>query len=193
MPGCCCTQRRCRAMWPDNGSGGELGPEARRFVDFLATAGFGIWQVLALGPPYRGLSPYYCLSSYAGNPALISGHDLVDWGWLNAEQLVVSGMDKAALLRLAREGFGHRADDREREEFVGFVSGHRAWLDDYALFIALFDEQQCRPWGEWPLELRHRDPSALHEARAFGAGHGGGSFRAIRILPSVAVPAQLRQ
>jgi 4-alpha-glucanotransferase len=79
---------------PGDGASGELGPDARLFVDFLATAGFGIWQVLPLGPPYRGLSPYYCLSSYAGNPALISTRDLVYWGWLQAEQQTGPGLDR---------------------------------------------------------------------------------------------------
>src|ERR1700722_1420010 len=55
---------------------GDLGPEARRFVDFLAAAGQTLWQVLPLGPTGYGDSPYQCFSSVAGNPLLISLEDL---------------------------------------------------------------------------------------------------------------------
>src|SRR5918994_132520 len=50
---------------------GDLGAAAREFVDFLATAGQKIWQVLPLGPPGGGASPYQSPSSHAGNPMLI--------------------------------------------------------------------------------------------------------------------------
>ncbi len=51
---------------------GDLGAEARRFVDFLADAGQKLWQVLPLGPTGYGDSPYQCFSARAGNPLLIS-------------------------------------------------------------------------------------------------------------------------
>lgn len=51
---------------------GDMGSEAQRFVDFLADAGQGLWQVLPLGPTGYGDSPYQCLSAFAGNPLLIS-------------------------------------------------------------------------------------------------------------------------
>src|SRR5579862_2378486 len=55
---------------------GDLGPEARRFVDFLAASGQTLWQVLPLGPTGYGDSPYQCFSALAGNPLLISLDDL---------------------------------------------------------------------------------------------------------------------
>ena len=44
--------------------GGQLGPEAFRFVDFLAEAGQRAWQVLPVGP--TDSSPYAALSAFAG-------------------------------------------------------------------------------------------------------------------------------
>ena len=38
--------------------GGRLGPDAYRFIDWLAAAGQSWWQVLPLGPPDRYRSPY---------------------------------------------------------------------------------------------------------------------------------------
>ena len=66
---------------------GDLGPEAFRFVDFLASAGQSYWQVLPLSPTGYGDSPYQGLSAFAGNPMLISPEKLVDAGHLSAVDL----------------------------------------------------------------------------------------------------------
>ena len=51
--------------------GGRLGPEAYRFVDWLAAAGQTWWQVLPLGPPDRYRSPYKARSAFAAWPGLL--------------------------------------------------------------------------------------------------------------------------
>jgi 4-alpha-glucanotransferase len=45
--------------------GGRLGPEAYKFIDWLAAAGQSWWQVLPLGPPDRYSSPYKSSSAFA--------------------------------------------------------------------------------------------------------------------------------
>jgi 4-alpha-glucanotransferase len=52
--------------------GGRLGPEAYRFVDWLAAAGQTWWQVLPLGPPDRWRSPYKARSAFAAWPGLLA-------------------------------------------------------------------------------------------------------------------------
>src|SRR3981189_2254815 len=42
---------------------GDLGDELIAFLDWAASAGLHIWQVLPLNPPGYGHSPYGCLSS----------------------------------------------------------------------------------------------------------------------------------
>ncbi len=51
---------------------GDLGPEAHRFVDWLAAAGQRLWQLLPLGPVGYGNSPYQGLSAFAGNPMFVA-------------------------------------------------------------------------------------------------------------------------
>jgi 4-alpha-glucanotransferase len=51
---------------------GRLGPEAYRFVDWLAAAGQSWWQVLPLGPPDRYRSPYKSSSAFAAWPGLLA-------------------------------------------------------------------------------------------------------------------------
>ena len=57
---------------PSSGGIGDFGPAAYGFVDFLAGARQGVWQVLPLGPLGYGNSPYSSTSAFAGNPLLIS-------------------------------------------------------------------------------------------------------------------------
>ena len=51
--------------------GRRLGPEAYRFVDWLAAAGQSWWQTLPLGPPDRHGSPYTARSAFAAWPGLL--------------------------------------------------------------------------------------------------------------------------
>lgn len=54
---------------------GALGRPARAFIDWLAKAGFSVWQILPLGPTGPGGSPYWARSDHAGNPAFIDTND----------------------------------------------------------------------------------------------------------------------
>src|SRR3979409_1511152 len=66
---------------------GDLGDELLTFLDWAQSAGMRIWQVLPLNAPGYGNSPYGCLSSYAGNPLLISPQRLVEDGLLPDDTL----------------------------------------------------------------------------------------------------------
>src|SRR5947209_18527983 len=72
---------------PSRGGVGDFGPAAYRFVDFLASARMGLWQVLPLGPLGYGNSPYSSTSAFAGNPLLISLERLADRGWIEPAKL----------------------------------------------------------------------------------------------------------
>jgi 4-alpha-glucanotransferase len=59
-------------LHPTSLPGGRLGPEARRFVDWLQEAGQSWWQVLPLGPPDDVGSPYTSASAFAGWRGLLA-------------------------------------------------------------------------------------------------------------------------
>src|SRR4030042_3118929 len=61
---------------------GDLGPRAYSFIDWLASTGCSLWQVLPLCPTGYGDSPYQCFSAFAGNPYLISFEALIEDGLL---------------------------------------------------------------------------------------------------------------
>src|SRR5688572_28217222 len=64
---------------------GDIGPEAIRFVDFLAAAGQRWWQMLPVGPPGPppGNGPYGSYSAFAGSVWLISPEGMRDDGLLD--------------------------------------------------------------------------------------------------------------
>src|SRR2546423_5427856 len=72
---------------PSRGGIGDLGPAAYEFLDFLAQARQGLWQVLPLNPPANGNSPYSSTSAFAGNPLLISLERLAQERWLDSSDL----------------------------------------------------------------------------------------------------------
>jgi 4-alpha-glucanotransferase len=59
-------------LHPTSLPGGRLGPEAYRFVDWLALAGQSWWQMLPLGPPDRSRSPYKARSAFASWSGLLA-------------------------------------------------------------------------------------------------------------------------
>jgi 4-alpha-glucanotransferase len=64
---------------------GDIGHRAVRFLDWAASAGVSVWQVLPLGPTGLGNSPYSALSIYAGSPLLISPEWLLEEGLIGEE------------------------------------------------------------------------------------------------------------
>src|SRR5438105_9435123 len=72
---------------PSRGGIGDFGPAAYEFLNFLAEAHQGLWQVLPLNPPANGNSPYSSTSAFAGNPLLISLDRLAEKGWLDSESV----------------------------------------------------------------------------------------------------------
>ncbi len=55
-----------------------LGRGGRAFVDWLAAAGFSVWQMLPLGPAGPAGSPFWTRADCAGDPALLDTAELPD-------------------------------------------------------------------------------------------------------------------
>jgi 4-alpha-glucanotransferase len=62
-------------LHPTSLPGGRLGDEAYRFVDWLAAAGQTWWQMLPMGPPGEGRSPYKSPSAFAASAELLADPD----------------------------------------------------------------------------------------------------------------------
>ena len=155
---------------------GDLGPGAHAFASWLAQSGQHWWQMLPIGPSDRAGSPYQSPSAFAGDPLFISLERLCEDGWLDAVDLpaqdsgpLTDGARSAEarwpLLRRAWLAFGERRPAADAEAFAAFCDEQRVWLDDYALFMALKQDYQGRPWTEWESGFRDRQAPAMEQAR----------------------------
>lgn len=157
---------------------GDFGPQAYHFLDFLAAADSSLWQILPLGPTGYGDSPYQCFSAFAGNPYLISPDLLLHEGLVTPDDLVerpafpAERVDYGAVIRWklglldrAAIQFEHNPPPGLRAEYENFCTAQADWLDDFALFMVLKEENGGSSWDLWPAPLRKRDAAALSEAR----------------------------
>lgn len=157
---------------------GTLGEPANHWLEWLRRAGASIWQLLPLGPTGYGHSPYSSLSSFAGNPWLVSTEALARDGWIDgatesATELEPHRIDYEAVARSKRERLraawrsSRTAPAARRSDLAEFreATEQREWLDDWALFAALKRELGGRSWLDWPAEIRLREGAALDDAR----------------------------
>ena len=153
---------------------GSLGSQAHSFLDFLDATGQKCWQVLPLNPTSYGDSPYQSPCSAAGNPYFVDLELLADKGLLTrqelkAQQIKAQRVDygwlwntRFAVLRLA---FSRFTPDRA---YRAYVKKNAAWLEDYALFMALKGHYGHSCWTSWA--PKHREHSqALSCAAEFEA------------------------
>jgi 4-alpha-glucanotransferase len=155
---------------------GDLGPQCFRFIDWLASTGCKLWQVLPLGPTGYGDSPYQCFSAFAGNPYLLSPDELLADGLLTEsdlegmKDLPASRVDFGLLipkkLDLLQKAFSRFSEQEHlREAFDYFCAENASWLDDFALFMALKEAHGGGAWNGWPEALRSRRKAAITKAR----------------------------
>jgi 4-alpha-glucanotransferase len=161
---------------PSRGGIGDFGPAAYEFLNFLAAARQGLWQVLPLNPPANGTSPYSSTSAFAGNPLLISLERLVEKGWIGSASLAglptevgpidyaQVNRDKLPLLWQAAKNFLERANAEARSRFDRFCFENAWWLEDYVLFDAL-RQRHGKDWNHWPSSLARRDHLAIESAQ----------------------------
>lgn len=65
-------------LHPTSLPSGTLDRDVERWLGLIEGAGFSVWQVLPLGEPKDGLSPYQCISAFAMNPALLADFPPLD-------------------------------------------------------------------------------------------------------------------
>ncbi|NOQ89695.1 MAG: 4-alpha-glucanotransferase [Gammaproteobacteria bacterium] len=72
-------QRRAGILLhPTSLPSGILDSDVERWLQMMSDTGFSVWQVLPLGEPQSGLSPYQCSSAFAFNPLLLPEISEVD-------------------------------------------------------------------------------------------------------------------
>lgn len=156
---------------------GDLGGGAYQFADFLASTGQHLWQLLPLGPAGYGNSPYQCLSVFAGNPLVISPERLVadellervdvnDAPCLSMDRVDYEAVTefKMTLLKKSFQTFERKATRHKHKAFEVFCQ-QNAWLEAYALFMALKEVHGFAAWNTWEEDIRTRHPKSMERWR----------------------------
>ena len=152
---------------------GDLGHQAYRFADALRKTGARYWQVLPLGPTGYGNSPYSARSCFAGNELFISPDMLVEDGLLcpgdicDVPEFPRGKVDfnkvlswKLPLLKKAASNFLYQKKDSR--EYARFKKDSVYWLDDYALFMVLYEKYNDARWySVWDGKEGRRDAKTI--------------------------------
>ncbi len=139
------THRAGLLLHPTSLPSGTLA-DAGRWLDWLQSAGMRVWQMLPLGIPLTGLSPYQCASAFAVDPGLFP----------------VRGEDVPAV---------------DEHDFTRWQAQQSHWIEDFARFMLIKQQQGGAPWVDWPEALRDRDAETL---RQFDQAHAD-ALRAVRV------------
>lgn len=161
------------ASLPSNYGIGCFSREAYEFVDQLKAGGQKNWQILPLGPTGYGDSPYQSFSTFAGNPYFIDLETLIEEGLLTKQECDTCDFgDNAEFIDYEKIYFSRfkilrKAFERfvPGEDFETFTEENKAWLEDYALYMAIKNSLGGISWSQWPAELKRRMPQAMKEKK----------------------------
>ena len=149
-------------------------------------------MMLPLLPTARGdVSPYATRSAFGLNPLFIHLDSLPEYQaaggmatlsdeerWLLEEARAAHRIKYPSVFRVKWTAlwaaFRHGLDDpgERAAQFEAFRQQSAVWLDSYALYAAMAEDQHQRPWWEWPRGVRERQPEALAARRRSAGGAG---------------------
>ncbi len=141
---------------------GVFGKETREWIDRLAKMRFSVWQVLPFNVLNVEGSPYGSCGAFEGNPLYIDPRGLVESKLVTEKEAATceySGSPyttdyafaqktRMALLETAFT----RVDATLDKAIDAFAEAH-PWADDFALYMAVKEDQQNAPWWEWEPSL----------------------------------------
>lgn len=128
-------------LHPTSLPSGKLDDDVYRWLDFLADSCQQVWQVLPLGIPAMGHSPYTCLSAFAANPALLpdSAHGEIepdDPVFIQWQKQQAHWLDDFVLFMLLKQKHGNSMwydwptpyRNREEDAMAAFADQHQQQL-----------------------------------------------------------------
>jgi len=166
----------------------------REFIDWAAEIGFKLAQLLPINETGGDHSPYNAISAMAIEPTTLflgpgSPEDLAHSDYddvladVDLAKLRHGPVKHAAVKKLKRrlleKAFAnfaaHGSKDRpasakatagRQSQFARFCRDEASWLDDYATFRALMEENnESEAWDKWPAEQRNLGSARAWQAR----------------------------
>lgn len=149
---------------------GDFGKPAFEFIDFLSSFKQDYWQLLPLNPIGKGNSPYYSVSSFAGEILYINLEDLLNSELLKQDELktpdfIKGKIDykkvrdfKIPLLKKATERF-----DTSDKEYRDFLKKNEFWINGYAEFCTA--SEIYGELSDFDRDLKFRRINSLNDLR----------------------------
>lgn len=142
---------------------GTFSREAYSFVDWLVSAAFKVWQVLPITDCGYGMSPYSARSTFAINPSLIDLTQYLDEDTINSlgfnKYGDLTGEENKINIALRMIYDRHRANI----DISQFERDNSSWLEDYAMYKVIKEQNGYVSWTDFPKELRDREKSAIEK------------------------------
>lgn len=143
---------------------GVFDSNAKHFIDKIADMGFTYWQVLPFNPIDGANSPYCSPSAFAGNYLFINPEGLKNMGLIDDDDVksnVYNGSPYTADYEFAakkrietlKKAFLNINDDIAKE--IKAFELENDWLTDYALYMAVKENENGKPWWEWSNSHAH--------------------------------------
>jgi len=155
---------------------GDIGKNAKNFIDFLYQSRQKFWQILPINPTKaeNGHSPYSSNSAMAGNVLLISPDGLHADNLLSAKALAKANLPssdkidfikvesaKRELLEQAYLNFKKLSNQSLEKAFSAFCITESSWLDNFSIYTALKQHLKNLEWYKWPNDYKFRDTETL--------------------------------
>ncbi|MCM8797307.1 MAG: 4-alpha-glucanotransferase [Candidatus Omnitrophica bacterium] len=147
--------------------------DLKLLIDWAASAGFSILQMLPLNEAGALSCPYDAISSFALEPAYFSfaefsAHPLMKSrieklrNDFSVSTMYVDYAIKEAKINLLRQ-FYNEEGDLSSKQLEEFKERNVYWLYDFALYKTLKAHYGGRPWYEWDDQFKNRNVAALKD------------------------------
>lgn len=147
--------------------------DLRLLIDLASLTSNSIIQLLPMNEVGAGFCPYDSISSFALDPMYLCLEELsADKDSITREKIqklkkaypvgihYVNYGIKEAKVKLLRQIYRRSADPSD-PDLTEFRRANSYWLDNFALFKVLKENQRGLPWYEWQYEYSHRQPQTL--------------------------------
>ena len=143
---------------------GVFDDNTKHFIDKIADMGFTYWQVLPFNPIDSANSPYCSPSAFAGNYLFINPEGLRDMGLIDDNEVKANYYDATPYtadyefaskkrLETLKKAFLNITVDIAKD--IKTFELENEWLTDYAVYMAVKEQENGKPWWEWSKKHAH--------------------------------------
>ena len=149
--------------------------DLKLLIDWANKTGNSVIQLLPMNEIGAIHCPYDAISSFALEPVYLSLGKLAAFNKFKAK---IGDLRKRFPVGKAHVDYGIKKeklsllweifcadDNRDSKEYKQFITQNSYWLNDFALFKTIKDDQDGKAWYEWEDKYKNREPACLMSFR----------------------------